>query len=207
MLGALVVEAALEGDESAARMVEVWGQRIGIGVANAIHTFDPEEIVIGGDAARAGALLLEPARRVARGPAGPRRTRNRAGLALRDRLLPLIRELARASISVRLALRRHPLSPTGWVSRLTLKQTPDRDERRSEAPAIRSFRFRLKKQHPARLTGQGQPLWTRSGRSDAARRSLSLCLERSGRDLSRDVRLIGGLPRLVSKNFEGRTRP
>ena len=65
VLGALVVEAALEGDESAARMVEVWGQRIGIGVANAIHTFDPEEIVIGGDAARAGALLLEPARRVA----------------------------------------------------------------------------------------------------------------------------------------------
>ena len=67
VLGALVVEAALDGDESAARMVEVWGQRIGIGVANAIHTFDPEEIVIGGDAARAGALLLEPARRVALG--------------------------------------------------------------------------------------------------------------------------------------------
>jgi glucokinase len=46
-------------------MVDIWGQRIGIGVANAIHTFDPEEVVIGGDAARAGALLLEPARRVA----------------------------------------------------------------------------------------------------------------------------------------------
>ena len=65
MLGAHVIEAALDGDESAARMVEIWGQRIGIGVANAIHTFDPEEVVIGGDAARAGALLLEPARRVA----------------------------------------------------------------------------------------------------------------------------------------------
>jgi glucokinase len=66
VLGADVVDAALAGDESAARMVEIWGQRIGIGIANAIHTFDPEEVVIGGDAARAGALLLEPARRVAR---------------------------------------------------------------------------------------------------------------------------------------------
>jgi glucokinase len=65
VLGPDVVEAALDGDESAARMVEIWGQRIGIGVANAIHTFDPEEVVIGGQAARAGALLLEPARRVA----------------------------------------------------------------------------------------------------------------------------------------------
>jgi glucokinase len=65
VLGAAVIEAALDGDKSAARMVEIWGQRIGIGVANAIHTFDPEEVVIGGDAARAGALLLEPARRVA----------------------------------------------------------------------------------------------------------------------------------------------
>ena len=65
VLSAAVIEAALDGDKSAARMVEIWGQRIGIGVANAIHTFDPEEVVIGGDAARAGALLLEPARRVA----------------------------------------------------------------------------------------------------------------------------------------------
>lgn len=65
VLGADVVKAALDGDESAARMVEIWGQRLGVGVANAIHSFDPEEVVIGGDAARAGALLLEPARRVA----------------------------------------------------------------------------------------------------------------------------------------------
>ena len=65
VLSAAVIEAALDGDASAARMVEIWGQRIGVGVANAIHTFDPEEVVIGGEAARAGALLLEPARRVA----------------------------------------------------------------------------------------------------------------------------------------------
>jgi glucokinase len=67
VLGADVVDAAIEGDQSAARMIEIWGQRIGIGVANAINTFDPEEVVIGGYAARAGQLLLEPARRVARG--------------------------------------------------------------------------------------------------------------------------------------------
>ncbi|TMM11334.1 MAG: ROK family protein [Actinobacteria bacterium] len=65
VLSAHVIEAALDGDESAARMVEIWGQRIGVAVANAVHTFDPEEVVIGGDAARAGLLLLEPARRVA----------------------------------------------------------------------------------------------------------------------------------------------
>jgi glucokinase len=71
VLGDDVVRAALGGDESAARMVELWGQRIGIGVANAINAFDPAEVVIGGYAARAGELLLEPAIRVARQYAVP----------------------------------------------------------------------------------------------------------------------------------------
>ena len=48
-------------------MVALWAQRLGIGIANAINTFDPDEVVIGGGAARAGDLLLEPARRVAEG--------------------------------------------------------------------------------------------------------------------------------------------
>jgi glucokinase len=65
VLSDVVVQAALNGDRAAARMVEIWGQRIGVGIANAIHTFDPEEVVIGGDAVRAGPLLLGPARRVA----------------------------------------------------------------------------------------------------------------------------------------------
>jgi glucokinase len=65
VLGPAVIEAALDGDGSAARVMEIWGQRLGIGIANAIHSFDPEEVVLGGEAARAGALLLEPARRVA----------------------------------------------------------------------------------------------------------------------------------------------
>ncbi len=67
VLGADAVSAAQAGDSVAARIVEVWAERVGIGIANAINTFDPEEVVIGGGAARAGDLLLEPARRVARG--------------------------------------------------------------------------------------------------------------------------------------------
>jgi glucokinase len=67
VLGAEAVEAAEAGDAVAARIVEIWAERVGIGIANAINTFDPDEVVIGGGAARAGELLLEPARRVALG--------------------------------------------------------------------------------------------------------------------------------------------
>jgi glucokinase len=67
VLGADAVKAARDGDGSAARMVEIWGQRLGVGIANAINTFDPDEVVIGGGAAQAGELLLEPAKRVASG--------------------------------------------------------------------------------------------------------------------------------------------
>jgi glucokinase len=67
VLGPAAVDAALAGDEAARRMVEIWGQRVGIGVANAINTFDPDEVVIGGGAAQAGDLLLEPAKRIAAG--------------------------------------------------------------------------------------------------------------------------------------------
>jgi glucokinase len=67
VLGPDVVAAAREGDQTAQQVVETWGQRLGIGIANAINTFDPEEVVIGGGAAQAGDLLLEPAKRVAGG--------------------------------------------------------------------------------------------------------------------------------------------
>jgi glucokinase len=63
--GVDLVRGAEDGDAGAARVVELWGERLGIGVANAINTFDPAEVVIGGGAARAGDLLLEPARRTA----------------------------------------------------------------------------------------------------------------------------------------------
>jgi glucokinase len=63
--GADAVQCARDGDPVAARIVELWGERVGIGIANAINTFDPEEVVIGGGAARAGDLLMDPARRTA----------------------------------------------------------------------------------------------------------------------------------------------
>ncbi|MGZ4248665.1 MAG: ROK family protein [Solirubrobacteraceae bacterium] len=65
ILGAETVQAARDGDPTAAAIVELWGECIGIGIANAINTFDPDEVVIGGGGAQAGNLLLEPARRVA----------------------------------------------------------------------------------------------------------------------------------------------
>jgi glucokinase len=65
LTGVEAVQAAHDGDPDAARLIELWGERVGIGVANAINTFDPKEVVIGGGAARAGDLLLEPAKRTA----------------------------------------------------------------------------------------------------------------------------------------------
>lgn len=67
VLGVDVVKAAEQEDTSALRIVEIWGQRLGIGIANAINTFDPDEVVIGGGAAQAGDLLLEPAKETAQG--------------------------------------------------------------------------------------------------------------------------------------------
>jgi glucokinase len=46
--------------------VRVLGERLGIGIANAINLFDPDEIVIGGGVSLAGDLLLVPAERAAR---------------------------------------------------------------------------------------------------------------------------------------------
>ena len=61
-----VVEAARAGDERAVDALRVLGERLGIGIANAINTFDPDEIVIGGGVSAAGDLLLRPAREAAR---------------------------------------------------------------------------------------------------------------------------------------------
>jgi glucokinase len=60
-----VVDGAEAGDEASLYCLRVLGQRIGIGIANAINTFDPLEVVIGGGVSRAGALLVEPAREAA----------------------------------------------------------------------------------------------------------------------------------------------
>jgi glucokinase len=61
-----VVDGAKAGDADALRVLDILGQRLGVGIANAINLFDPQEIVIGGGVSTAGDLLLEPARRVAK---------------------------------------------------------------------------------------------------------------------------------------------
>jgi glucokinase len=60
------VEGAREGDVHCQHVIRVLGERLGIGIANAINTFDPDEIVIGGGVSLAGDLLLVPAERTAR---------------------------------------------------------------------------------------------------------------------------------------------
>ena len=60
-----VVDGAREGDEGSIRCLRILGQRLGIGIANAITMFDPLEVVIGGGVSAAGELLLAPAREVA----------------------------------------------------------------------------------------------------------------------------------------------
>jgi glucokinase len=59
------VDGAREGDEASRRCLRVLGERLGIGIANAINLYDPLEVVIGGGVSTAGDLLLEPARRTA----------------------------------------------------------------------------------------------------------------------------------------------
>lgn len=66
VLGPQAVQAAHDGDEEAVRLLRVLGERLGVGIANAINTFDPEVVVVGGGLARAGDLLLAPAREAAR---------------------------------------------------------------------------------------------------------------------------------------------
>ena len=47
-------------------MIRLLGERLGVGIANAINVFDPEVVVIGGGVASAGESLLAPARQIAR---------------------------------------------------------------------------------------------------------------------------------------------
>jgi glucokinase len=60
------VEAARRGDEAGLEVMRIAGERLGIGIANVINTFDPDVVVIGGGAgSAAGELLLHPARETA----------------------------------------------------------------------------------------------------------------------------------------------
>jgi glucokinase len=59
------VAAAKTGDEVAVACVARLGRRLGVGVANAVNTFDPEVVAIGGGVSSAGELLLGPLRAAA----------------------------------------------------------------------------------------------------------------------------------------------
>ena len=60
------MNAARAGDERALDAMRILGERLGIGVANVINTFDPELVIVGGGVSTAGELLLEPMRRIAK---------------------------------------------------------------------------------------------------------------------------------------------
>ena len=60
------MEAAQAGDPEAVAALRTLGERLGIGIANALNTFDPDEVVVGGGVSTAGELLLGPASEVAR---------------------------------------------------------------------------------------------------------------------------------------------
>lgn len=57
-----IVAAARDGDVSARRALEDAGLHLGWGLATIVNLLNPSVIVVGGDMARAGDLLLEPAR-------------------------------------------------------------------------------------------------------------------------------------------------
>lgn len=60
------VRAAHDGDADAIAAIARLGERLGVGIANAINIFDPEVVAIGGGVSAAGDLLLGPARDTAR---------------------------------------------------------------------------------------------------------------------------------------------
>jgi glucokinase len=60
------VEAAKAGDPESIQLLRMLGERLGVGIANAINTFDPDVVAIGGGVSTAGDLLLGPATEAAR---------------------------------------------------------------------------------------------------------------------------------------------
>jgi glucokinase len=64
--GRAAVNAARAGDPDAVAALRLLGERLGIGIANALNTFDPDVVAVGGGVSAAGELLLDPAREVAR---------------------------------------------------------------------------------------------------------------------------------------------
>ena len=64
--GKAAVAAAEQGDAKGVEAVRILGERVGVGIANAMHHLDPDMVVIGGGVSAAGDLLLKPAEEAAR---------------------------------------------------------------------------------------------------------------------------------------------
>lgn len=62
--GEFVTELALHGDVEALEVVALIGRRLGAGLVGIVNALNPDAVVIGGGASRAGDLLLDPARSV-----------------------------------------------------------------------------------------------------------------------------------------------
>lgn len=58
-----VVVKAMGGDDACVRAIGDAGQSLGVGIANLCNVLAPERVVVGGEIARAGELLLGPIRR------------------------------------------------------------------------------------------------------------------------------------------------
>jgi glucokinase len=64
--GRVVTEAAQAGDEVARGVIDLIGRRLGAALTSYANIFEPEVIVVGGGAAAAGDMLLDPARQAVR---------------------------------------------------------------------------------------------------------------------------------------------
>lgn len=64
--GPELVEAAEQGSPEAIEITTLIGERVGVGIANAILLLEPEAVVLAGGLSRAGDLILKPATEVAR---------------------------------------------------------------------------------------------------------------------------------------------
>jgi glucokinase len=62
LTGKMLTEAADKGDPTARGILAEVGHRLGQGIAGLVNVLDPSIVVVGGGAAEAGDLLLEPAR-------------------------------------------------------------------------------------------------------------------------------------------------
>jgi glucokinase len=62
--GSLVTELAHDGDAAARQVLELVGRRLGVGIASIVNALQPQVVIVGGGAIRAGEMLLEPARAV-----------------------------------------------------------------------------------------------------------------------------------------------